>query len=161
MRVLILAAALAACGPQAPRVDIEAEAAAIQERANAQAAAIAAHDADAAIAFYAEDATLFAPGAAISDSSSLREGMTHMLADPNLALEFSTDRVAVSPDGAMAVASGGYAMTATDEATQQPRTESGHYVTVWRKDEDGVWRIIADINTPGPAPAPPVAAPAP
>lgn len=157
MRIVILAAAfgLIACGPQAPRVDIDAEAEAIRARTAAQMAAIAAHDAEAAAAIYADDATLFAPGAAISDAETLREGMAHMLADPNLSLSLDTNRVAVSPDGAMAVSSGAYTMRMSDPGSETPRMESGHFVTVWRKDADGVWRIIADINTPGPDPAAP------
>jgi uncharacterized protein (TIGR02246 family) len=33
-----------------------------------------------------------------------------------------------------------------------PRTIGGRYVTVWRYQSDGAWRILADIGVPGTAP---------
>lgn len=158
-RALLFALALAACA-RAPAVDPEAEARAIRAVSERQAAAFAAHDPIAAVAAYADDATMYAPGAAVSDAESVREGMEHMLADPNTNLSFTTDRIAVSEDGRMAFSTGTYAMTMQPEHAPAPTTERGHFVTVWRKQPDGQWRIVTDINTPGPLTAP-ASAPAP
>ena len=42
-------------------------------------------------------------------------------------------------------------MTYTDPATKKPKTESGHYLTVYRKAADGSWQAVEDFITPGPA----------
>ena len=39
----------------------------------------------------------------------------------------------------------------------RPVVHNGKYVTIWRKEQDGRWRIVVDIGTPS---DPPPAAPA-
>jgi ketosteroid isomerase-like protein len=58
----------------------------------------------------------------------------------------------------MAATRGSYTMTTTGPATKKPVTDSGSYVTVFRKQKDGAWKAVLDINT---SEAPPVAPPAP
>ena len=48
-------------------------------------------------------------------------------------------------------------MTYTDPASKQPKTESGTYFTVYRKQADGGWKAVEDVTVPGP---PQVVAPA-
>ena len=43
-------------------------------------------------------------------------------------------------------------MQGTDPETKQPRTDTGNYLTVWKKQSDGNWKAVEDFVVPG-APA--------
>jgi uncharacterized protein (TIGR02246 family) len=121
--------------------------------------AIAAKDAAAFASNYAADAILMTPGEpAMKGPDAIRSGMGNMLADPNLKLDFSADRVEVADSGDLAATHGGYTLTATDPATKKTINDKGSYVTVFRKQTDGAWKAVLDINTselpPSPPPAP-------
>ena len=52
----------------------------------------------------------------------------------------------------------------TEDAKGEPAKRYGKYLSVWRKDRSGRWRVAADIgngNPPPPAAAPPVVSPSP
>ena len=40
------------------------------------------------------------------------------------------------------------------DATKQPKTEVGSYLTVYRKAADGSWKAVEDFTSPGPAVVP-------
>jgi ketosteroid isomerase-like protein len=94
----------------------------------------------------------------IKGTDAIRAALSRMMADPNMKLNFASDRVEVADSGDMAATRGSYTMTATDPVTKKPVTESGSYVTVFRKQKDGAWKAVLDINT---SEAQPVAPPAP
>ena len=77
-----------------------------------------------------------------------------MAADPALKVDFASDRIIVAASGELASSRGHYTMTYTDPATKQPKTETGSYLTVYRKAADGSWKAVEDFTTPGPATAP-------
>ena len=115
-----------------------------------------AHNVDALAAHYADDAALANPGAALAtDAASRRAGLAQFVADPSLKLSFASDRVLVAKSGEIASTRGHYTMETTDPATKKPKTETGTYLTVWKKQEDGSWKAVEDAVIPG---APPAAA---
>lgn len=107
---------------------------------------------DAVMAHYAEDAALANPGAPLAAASeSRRTAITQFLADPNLKISFESDRVQVAKSGDLAYTRGHFTLQATDPATKQPRTDTGNYLTVWKKQSDGSWKAVEDFITPGAA----------
>ena len=106
---------------------------------------------------YAPDGTIANPGAPLATTAvARREAIGAMVADPNLRLQFASDRVQVAKSGDFAYSRGHFTMQSTDPATKQPRSDSGSYLTVWQKQADGGWKAVEDFITPGaPAPAPP------
>ena len=120
--------------------------------------AFAAKDATAFSANYATDAVMMTPGmAAMKGHDAIKSGVTGMFADPALKIDFSSDRVEVADSGDMAATRGSYTLNVTDSATNKPITDKGSYVTVFRKQTDGAWKAVLDINTSEVAPAPPPA----
>jgi len=112
-----------------------------------------ARNVDALAAYYADDAALANPGAALAtDATSRRAGITQVVADPSLKHEFAADRVQVAKSGELAYSRGHFTMQTTDPATKKPKTETGTYLTVWRKQADGSWKAVEDAVIPG-APA--------
>ena len=66
-----------------------------------------------------------------------------------MKVDFATDRVIVAKSGELASSRGHYTMTYTDPGTKKPKTESGSYLTVYRKAADGSWQAVEDFITPG------------
>ena len=154
---------LAACGSAPAPADKAAIEKSVRGVEESMSKAIAAKDAAAFASNYVGDAILMTPGtAAMKGPDEIRKGMGTMLADPNLKIDFSSDRVEVADSGDQAATHGEYTLTATDPTTKKTINDKGSYVTVFRKQTDGAWKAVLDINTselpPSPPPAPKSAA---
>jgi uncharacterized protein (TIGR02246 family) len=104
--------------------------------------------------YYAEDATLFTPGAPAAAGKEAIKDMTKMLVTMDLELKFAPAKVDVAKGGDIGFTQGTYTMTSIDPKTKRRMSEKGSYVTLYRKQADGAWKIIEDINTPDSAPVP-------
>lgn len=116
---------------------------------------MAAKDAAALVANFTTDAVIMAPGVTMKGAEAIRAAMPRMLADPNNKLELIADRVEVADAGDMAATSGKFTRTSTDPATKKSVTAKGSYVTVFRKQQDGAWKMALQIyanDSPSPAP---------
>jgi len=101
---------------------------------------------------YADDAAIANPGAPLAaDTAARREAINGVVSDPALDIKFASDRIEVAGSGDLASSRGHYTMTFTDQATNKPKTESGNYLTVYRKQADGSWKAVEDFVTPGAA----------
>jgi ketosteroid isomerase-like protein len=136
-------------GHQADAAAIEKQIKAIETQWNAD---YNAHNVDAIAAHYADDAALANPGAALAtDAASRRAGIAQFVSDPNLKIEFASDRVRVAKSGDIASTRGHYAIHGLDPVTKKPRTDTGTYLTVWQKQADGSWKAVEDAVIPGAA----------
>jgi uncharacterized protein (TIGR02246 family) len=116
-------------------------------------------DAGRIAAHYTADAVAMHPGyPAAVGVAAIKAANEHAFTDPKYGHTFSSDRVKVAVSGDLAVAHGWYKETMTDPKSGQPVTATGSYVTVYKPDAAGVWRVVWDINTPGSGPPPPDAA---
>ena len=144
-------AALASCQQAGSRVDtakIEAQLKQDEARWNK---AYAAHDAAALAGAYAEDAALANPGAPlVTGIDAIRKETAAFAGDPNLKVQFASDRIQVAASGDLAYTRGHYTLTMTDPATKKPVNSKGSYLTVWQKQNDGAWKAVEDFITPGP-----------
>ena len=143
-------AALASCQQADGKVDttkIEAHLKQDEARWNQ---AYAAHDAAALAGAYADDAALANPVSVVTGIDAIRKETSAFAADPNLQVQFASDRVQVAASGDLAYTRGHYTLTMTDPATKKPATSKGSYLTVWQKQKDGAWKAVEDFITPGP-----------
>jgi ketosteroid isomerase-like protein len=46
----------------------------------------------------------------------------------------------------------GYSVSKGADAERKPRVNYGHYLTIWQKQADGVWKFVLDGGSPAPAP---------
>ena len=114
-----------------------------------------ARDVDKAVAHYSNDAAVANPGMALaSDEVSRKMAISQFLSDPSMKVTFASDRVGVAQSGEMAYTRGHYAIETTDPKTKKAKTDTGSYLTVWKKQADGSWKAVEDFVTPG-APATP------
>jgi uncharacterized protein (TIGR02246 family) len=95
--------------------------------------------------YFTEDGSGLYPGmATLNGRDAIKTSFAPALSDPNFSLSFASDRLMASKGGDMAYAQGTYTMTMTNPKTKQPVTDKGKYLTVYVKQADGSWKVIAD-----------------
>lgn len=116
---------------------------------------IGAKDLDKDVAHYDNDASFLLPGMPIVTGKTAITGVhKNLFADPNLTLNFLASKVSVSKGGDLAYTQGAYTMTTTNPKTKKPDTETGKYLTIYKKQADGTWKAVEDMLN-GDAPAAP------
>ena len=129
--------------------DLAAEEQRIRELDAAWVAAVAAKDAKATAAFYADDGRIMpqnAPGAEGLDA--VGEVWSGLFRLKDFALTFEPTHIAVAEAGDIAYDIGTYSLAFTSD--QGPVQDLGKYVVVWKK-VNGEWKVAADIfNSNGP-----------
>ncbi|MGH7628407.1 MAG: YybH family protein [Gemmatimonadales bacterium] len=115
--------------------------------------AIEERDLERIISFYADDALLLpAAEPLISGKAAIREEWSHVLAIPDFQSKAALMKVEISTSGDIGYSMGTYVATMMGE-NGRPVTEPGKWLSVWRKQPDGAWRIVVDIyNTDIPPP---------
>jgi uncharacterized protein (TIGR02246 family) len=112
---------------------------------------------DALLAHYAPDAVAVFPGAPSVTGDGLRKTYEDALKDPGFDVSFSSEKVDASGD--LAYARGHFTEKYTDPTTKAGASNSGSYITVYKKQADGSWKVVEDFTAVEP-PAAPAAAPA-
>jgi uncharacterized protein (TIGR02246 family) len=104
-------------------------------------------DADRIAAHYADDGNLMIPNSPImTGKDAIGMGMKDALTDPNWSLALQPLQVDVSRGGDLGYTRGTYVLTATDPASKKAATEKGRFVAIFRKQADGAWKAVQDIN---------------
>lgn len=113
------------------------------------------------VAHYAEDAVLMTSGEpASAGPEAIRKTLEQLVSDPALSLKVEPTKVEVATSGDLGYTQGSYTLTVTNPVTKQPISDHGSYVTTYRKQADGTWKAVADIETSGVSPTSQVDAPA-
>ena len=114
-----------------------------------------AKDLDRYVSFYADDAILLWPGAPmVTGRAAIRKFMRLFFSMPDFSLSFKTARVELSLAGDFAYTCGTNKVTLVDPNGKRMK-DSGKYLTVYRKQSDGTWKVVADMgNSDLPAPIP-------
>ena len=98
------------------------------------------------LSFFADDDNLLSPKSpAVQGKENIRKVWQRMLALPGPGLSFSAARVEVARSGDLAREQGNYEFTMKD-INAKTTTEKGTYVTVWKKQPNGAWRVVGDIH---------------
>lgn len=108
------------------------------------------------IAVFAEYASVLPPNTpAVTGREAIREWGTKTFAQPGFTLKFQNDKAEVSRTADIGYTTGRYEVTLSDTKGKQT-TERSKYITLWRKQADGKWKVVAATwNSDEPAPAPP------
>ena len=115
--------------------------------------AVADGDLDKIMTFYADDAVLMPTAEPIVvGKAAIREEWHHILSIPDFQNKSALTKIDVSQSGDLAYSMGTYLSTMQGE-NGQPVTEPGKWLSVWRRQADGSWLIVADTyNTDIPPP---------
>lgn len=142
----VLTAGCAKPAPEAPAVDLAAEAQAVRDRSAAWLQLAQAKDAAGIVnGVYTPEAVTLYDGKILKGSAALQADMeAGNAATPNSSITWSTNDVKVAASGDLAYELGAFTFD-PDGAESKPAT-SGEYVTVWTK-VDGTWRAVVDAGT--------------
>lgn len=106
-------------------------------------AAVAAKELEQVMSFYAEDASLLpAASPLVEGLQAIREEWSHVFAIPGLNSTGEMTKVVASGD--LAYTQGRYTATMNGPGGNEV-VEHGKWVTVWHRQSDGTWKVIADI----------------
>jgi uncharacterized protein (TIGR02246 family) len=108
------------------------------------------------VGHYADDAYFVAPGVTADGSTEIRKVYANASTDPAFSLQFASDRVDVGTSGDLAYSRGKFSEKYTDEKTGKVMTGSGTYVTIYKKQDDGSWKVVEDVAAADPASIKPV-----
>ena len=145
------------CAQQQPAPDTRAaDEAAIRNADTEWSKVAAAKQFDAAVAYYADDGSLLWPNQPIlTGKEAIRKAWEQMLQSPGFSISWQPVKVEAARSGDLGYSQGTYEMTMNDPKGN-PVTDRGKYVTMWKKQADGSWKVVADIfNSDLPPAAPP------
>ena len=97
--------------------------------------------------YYAPGAVIATPGRpAAKDARALTKAIKDDIADPNFKMSLSNEKTEVAGSGDLAYRRGTFKITATNPQTKQAEHSAGTYLTVFRKQADGSWKVVEDFE---------------
>ena len=106
------------------------------------------------MSFMADNVVLFGTDPVIVGKDAVRKFFEPQYSNPDYHLDWEPTRGEVYPAGTVGYTTGRW--TRRFKNAQGELVERhGNYLTVWGKQKDGSWKVIADGGSPDPAPAPP------
>ncbi|HKQ63214.1 MAG TPA: DUF4440 domain-containing protein [Candidatus Polarisedimenticolaceae bacterium] len=152
----ILGAGLTGC--MAPAADQSTKAVADLRAADAAwEKAFSSRDLDTAVGFVESGGSILAPNAPIATGpEAVRTLFAGFHAMPALNIHWQATRAEASKSGDLGFTSGTFELSFNDPAGN-PVNDRGKYVTAWRKQADGSWKVVLDIfnsDLPPPGSAP-------
>jgi uncharacterized protein (TIGR02246 family) len=144
--VLVTLGCATAPAPAPPPADTRAaDVQAVKDIEAAWVKDAAAKDAAKWAGYFTDDGSGLYPGApTLQGKAAVQAAVTPMLADKNFSLTFASDKQVASKGGDMVYTQGTYTMTATNPKTKKPMTDKGKFMTVYMKQADGSWKVVAD-----------------
>ena len=153
---LLLVAFTTACTQAPPPDTHDADVQSLKDTEAAWVKVVAAKDFEKTVSYYADDASLLMSNApAANGKDAIRAALKPVFDDPNSSLAFQPSRVEVAKSGDLGYAQGTYTITTTDPKTKKPVTDKGKYLVAYKKQTDGTWKAMADMDSSDmPLPAP-------
>jgi ketosteroid isomerase-like protein len=158
--ICLLGLALVPVYGQSPTVSPTPESPVLIERALGEldkkwSDAAGAKDIDKVVAYYASNALVLPSNApAATTKEAIRAIWKDLLTTPGNKISWKPVKIEAAKSGELAYVTGTYQLTMND-AKGKPAKEKGKYVEVFKKQNDGSWKVIVDIwNSDLPAAAP-------
>jgi ketosteroid isomerase-like protein len=142
---------LASCSTEAPapQIDLANERTALMDTDLAWSATVP--DLDKFLSFFADDASFLPPDMPLAQGQeAIRATAAQILSTPGFSINWKATKADVSGTADLGYTMGVYQATMND-AAGKPMASVGKYVTVWKKQADGQWKVVADcFNADGP-----------
>lgn len=104
------------------------------------------------IAGFTVDGRLISGGESHIGPEGIRRAMLPLFADSAFSLRWDPVFARIAESGELGYTVGTYEMSGAAEAGGE--AHRGSYLSVWRKRDDGSWRLEADIGNAAPTPVP-------
>jgi uncharacterized protein (TIGR02246 family) len=136
--------------PAPPKPDLKAEAAKIMEADAAWMKAVQAKDAAAQVSFFAEDGSAYHEGHPKATGRDAIQKLIETVAKNEVSTSWNTTKLVVSEAADYAFQEGAWEAIVQDAKGKKAK-QIGKFVTVWKKQSDGSWKVQADCgNQDGP-----------
>lgn len=139
--------ALSACAASTPPRVSTGESVMVADREFA--AATKARRVDAWVEAFSADGVQLSQKGPVIGQDAIRALMNPVFADPNVDVEWHPVDAAIAPGGNLGYTWGRFKWTSKDEAGKESVSE-GNYITVWKKQPDGAWKVVFDAGDPDP-----------
>src|SRR5262245_55075140 len=101
--------------------------------------------------FFAEDGRmLMDKGPIIAGRDQIREAMAKSFARPGFAIQWEPTSADVSSAGDLGYTTGRFEVVQSGSDGKPAVTGRGKYVTIWKKQSDGSWKVALDIGNSDP-----------
>ena len=112
--------------------------------------AVSKNGVDAWISFFAEDGAMSKnDGTVVRGRGAIRTLMAPLLANGDSSLRWQPDLAEVAKSGELAYSTGPAKMRGRNAAGKRIERDS-RYLTIWKRQKDGSWKLAFDIGTGGP-----------
>lgn len=105
-------------------------------------------------AFFLPDGVMFPPNGRVEGQEAIRAHMTNAF-QPGTRLDWEPVTAVAAESGDLAYTIGRWTSVVVRADGSDSVTGRGNYVTIWRRDADGRWRVAVDIGNPDAAEATP------
>ena len=157
LTVCFVAILAAGCSQQQkPAADTRAaDEAAIRTADSTWSSATEAKQVDQHMSYYADDAAVLGPNAPMaSGKPAIQKMITDMFAMPGFGLKWQATKVEAAGSGDIAYTMGTYDFS-MNGPKGAPMADHGKYLTIWKKQSDGTWKVAVDTyNSDMPASRP-------
>ena len=104
------------------------------------------------LSYFAPEASAYPQGMPVATgTAAIRDAFTKMSSMPGFSVAWTPAKAEVGATGDLGYTTGAYEMTMTGGG------EKGKYVTVWKKQSGGAWKVVEDIFNADAAPKAPAA----
>ena len=111
------------------------------------AAAVAEGGAEAWASWFDEDGAIIQPRVGeIRGRAAIRDFMA-ALDDPSVSLSWEPVRADIAASGELGWTTGSY-VSSSVAPDGTPQRGEGRYVSIWRRQEDGSWKVVMDLGNP-------------
>ncbi|MBV9086118.1 MAG: DUF4440 domain-containing protein [Acidobacteriaceae bacterium] len=109
----------------------------------------AARDLDAFLSFVADDVRIFPEGAMATGKPAMRAMWEGGFKEPTWSIHWAPIAAEACASGDLGYTTGTYE-TRSQGSDGRPVVHRGSYVTIWRKQGDGRWKVALDIGSAAP-----------
>ena len=149
---LAMAFLAGACAPEAPPAAPPPDPDVLMEADRAFDAAVAAGGSEAWASWFATDGRMVQPGLGLIQGRDSIRAVMAGLDDPATSLRWSPDHADIAASGDLGWTTGTYVSEGVGPDGAPVRGE-GRYVSIWRLQPDGSWKVAIDLGNPtGPPP---------
>ncbi len=106
------------------------------------------------VSFFAEEGMQLTPEGNIKGHEAIRAYMGPAFARPGFSLRWKPTFADIGASGDLGYTTGTYESRGTD-AQGNPVVRTGRYVSIWKKQKDGSWKVVLDTGSPDAPPRKP------
>ncbi|HEV2750331.1 MAG TPA: nuclear transport factor 2 family protein [Gemmatimonadales bacterium] len=130
-------------------VDVAVTRAALQDADRAFDRATSERRLEGWVEYFAEDGAMLRPGGAVTGRAAIREHMSPVLRDSSFTLRWQPTRSDVGAAGDLGYTVGRYEARRRD-VKGAANVRTGTYLTIWKKQADGSWKVVLDTGVEDP-----------